>query len=91
MTDYADLMSAIIKKHIFAIGATIALQQARNVPKIKVSDNGIVTAGASKENLKALIEEYKKIAGSVAIIFAKNAIGPLLTGKEDLPKELLVL
>ena len=61
MADYADLMSAIIKKHIFTIGATIALQQARNVPKIKVNNDGVVTAGASKENLTALIEEYKKI------------------------------
>lgn len=88
MADYAELMSAIIKKQMSIIGAKLALQQARKVPGIKVDDNGNVTAGESKAKLQALVDAYREIAGAVAVMFAKKAIKPLLSGKEDLPDEL---
>lgn len=88
MATYAELMTAIIKKQISIIGEKIALQLARKVFGLKVSDDGTVTAGASKEALADLLEQYKAIAGGVAVMFAKRAIEPILSGKEDLPEEL---
>ena len=88
MTNYAELMTAIIKKQIDIIGAKVALKQARTVSGVEVDDEGNVKKGASKEKLAKLIGAYKQIAGAVAVMFAKNAIQPLLKGDEDLPDEL---
>ena len=73
MTDYADLMTAIIKKQITIIGAELALKLARSVNGIEVSDAGVVTTGASKDKLRALLEAYKQVAGEVSVMFAKKA------------------
>ena len=89
MANYAELMSAIIKKQISIIGEKVALDKARSVSGIKVDDSGNVTEGASKAKLQALLDAYKAVAGGVSIMFAKKAIKPLLTGKEDLPAELV--
>jgi len=87
MASYDEMMTEIVKKQISIIGEEIALKQARTVPGIKVDDKGNVSGG-SKAKMKSLVDVYKEIAGGVAVIFAKKAIKPLLTGKEDLPEEL---
>ncbi len=87
MATYNELMTAIVKKEIATIGATIALKLARKVPGITVDDTGNVTGG-SKATLQQLVDSYKTIAGSIATMFAKNAIKYLLAGDEDLPDEL---
>lgn len=81
-------MTAIVKKQISIIGVKLAIHLARKVPNIKVSDDGTVTAGANKEVMKMLVDQYKTIAGGISVMFAKKAIQPLLTGNEDLPDEL---
>ena len=87
MASYDELMTAVVKKQITIIGEKIALKQAQKVSGIKVDASGNVSGG-NKAKLEALVDKYKEIAGGVAIIFAKKAIKPLLSGKEDLPSEL---
>ena len=87
MASYDELMTAIVKKEISIMGKEVALRESRSVPGIQVDDNGNVSGG-SKAKLRALIDVYKQLSGGMAIVFAKRAIAPFLTGKEDLPEEL---
>jgi hypothetical protein len=87
MATYDELMTAIVKKQISIIGEKVALKMAIEVPGLKVDSSGNV-AGGNKSKLEALVDKYKEIAGGVAVLFAKKAIKPLLSGKEDLPDDL---
>jgi hypothetical protein len=87
MATYDELMTAIIKKQISIIGEKVALKMATEVIGIKVDNSGNVTGG-NKAKLESLVDKYKEIAGGVAVLFAKKAIKPLLSGKEDLPNDL---
>ena len=87
MATYDELMTAIIKKEISIVGREVALRIARSVPGIKVDDDGNVTDG-TKAKLRSLANAYKELSGGIAFVFAKKAIAPILTGKEDLPEEL---
>jgi len=87
MVSYDQLMTVIILKEISIMGKEVALKESRIVPGIKVDDQGNVTGG-SKAKLKSLIDVFKELSGGMAIVFAKKAIEPILTGDEDLPEEL---
>ena len=89
MVQYDDLMTAIIRKQITIMGAEKALKYARQVPGIVVADDGRVTSEADQTALAGLVQEYKKVAGTVAILLMKTAIAPLLKGADlTLPQEL---
>ena len=88
MTEYARLMTAIIKKEIPIIGMELALKIARSVPGLQVDNSGNVISVATKIQLQILVDLYKQVSGDISILFAKKAIKQLLTGKEDLPNEL---
>jgi len=85
-------MTAIIKKQITIIGSEKALKYARRVPGVVVADDGRVTSGADQAALAGLVQEYKKLAGTVAIMVMKSSIAPLLSGANGanlvLPQEL---
>jgi len=87
MADYSTLMSAIIKKEMSIVGKEFALKVARNVPDVEVDDEGNVSGG-NKARLHMLVEEYRRVSGGLAVIFARKAIQPFLSGGEDLPEEL---
>jgi hypothetical protein len=88
MASNVEMMNAIIKHQIAIIGTSVAVRQARKVQGIAVGENGLVTAGASREKLGQLVDAYRGLAGPVAVRFAKNAISTILTGQEDLPDNL---
>lgn len=85
--DYVKLMSAVIKKQM-TFGDKIALNVAKEISGIKVSESGDVTSGASKEKLDELIKAYIHITGPVAVLFCKTAVRPLIKDKEELPEAL---
>lgn len=85
---YEDLMTAIVKKQISVIGSDRAIQFARKVPHIGVSDDGTVTGG-NKAALAVLCQQYMSVASGVARMIMKAAVAPLLNGSAlDLPDEL---
>ncbi len=89
MVQYNDLMTAIIKKQITIIGSEKAVRYARRVPGVVVKDDGTVAPGASKAHLASLIQEYKKVAGEVAMFLIRQSVAPLLSQSQlDLPAEL---
>ena len=88
MTDYTRLMSAIIKKEMSIMGKDFALKVARNVPGLVIDDAGNVKSVGTKAQLRLLVAQYKSVSGGLAVMFAKKAIEPLLSGDEDLPDEL---
>ncbi|MFH1786487.1 MAG: hypothetical protein ABH829_02485 [archaeon] len=88
MATYAELMTAVIQKHIQIMGAKPAVAIARRVQEIRVSDDGKVTRGASKDTFELLLNAYKDISGPISLFFAKQAVTPILDGDEDLPQEL---
>ena len=87
MASYDELMTAVVKRQVAIIGQKIAINKAKEVKGITVDDSGNVSGG-NKAKLESLVEKYKGIAGGVAVLFAKKAIKPLLSGKEDLPDTL---
>ena len=58
--EYQRLISEVIKKQITLLGSNIALERARNVAGLIVSDDGTVTniSGAPREVLQKVIDEY---------------------------------
>lgn len=74
--DYKELLAEIIQKQIVILGPAIAVMKARNIPGLKVSDDGTVTGieGDSRVVVKKLIEEYVALSG----LIVKKAMEPLL-------------
>ncbi len=85
-TSYAQLISAVVAKQGEIMGLEMALKAARK-NGLQVEDDGSVANG-SRQKLELLVGAYKELQGGMAVLFAKKAIKPLLTGKEDLPQEL---
>ena len=58
--EYKQMLTEIIEKQIVILGPQIAILKARNVPGLKVSDDGAVTDITESEQvgLQKLIEEY---------------------------------
>jgi len=88
MTDYNILMSAVIKKEMSIIGKELVLRIARKTTDLEIDNLGNIKSGGTKMKLRLLVEEYKRVSGPLAVVFAKRAMKPLLTGNEDIPLEL---
>ena len=61
---------------------------AKRFCKLNLVDDDGNVKGGSKAKMRSLVDAYKELSGEIVIIFAKKAIEPLLTGKEDIPEEL---
>jgi len=73
--DYKQMLSEIIKKQIIILGPQIAVLKARNVPGLKVTDEGEVTSvdGPEQVVLQKLIDEYVALSGEIV----KNAVNSI--------------
>ena len=65
---YKKMLSDLIKKQMIMLGPNIALDKARKVPGIRVSDEGVVTdiTGDAKLVLKGVANEYMTLSGQIA-------------------------
>jgi len=73
--EYKQMLSEIIEKQIVILGPQIAILKARNVPGLKVSDDGKVTDITDSEQvvLQKLIDEYVALSGEIV----KNAVNSI--------------
>jgi hypothetical protein len=73
--EYKQMLSEIIEKQIVILGPQIAILKARNVPGLKVSDDGKVTDISDSEQvvLQKLIDEYVALSGEIV----KNAVNSI--------------
>ena len=73
--DYKQILTEIIKKQIIILGPQIAVLKARNVPGLKVSDDGAVIGieGSEQIILQKLIDEYVSLSGEIV----KNAVNSI--------------
>lgn len=85
-TQYAALMTEIIKKQIIILGPDISLLKARSIPELRVSDDGtVVSVGANPaQALQQLIDAYVDLSG----LIVKNAIDPLMKKYPTITSEL---
>ncbi len=70
---YKLLLSEIIIKQSIILGPHIAVLKARNVPGLKVSDDGNVIdiSGNLQDTLETLVDEYVNLSGQIV----KNTLG----------------
>lgn len=73
--DYKQMFTEIIKKQIIILGPQIAVLKARNVPGLKVADDGAVIDVLEPEQivLQKLIDEYVSLSGEIV----KNAVSSI--------------
>ncbi len=66
--DYKQILTELVQKQMVVLGPNIALDKARQVAGLSLSDQGAVLAitGEPKMVLKALAEEYILLSGPVA-------------------------
>jgi energy-converting hydrogenase Eha subunit E len=76
MITYGDLCTVIIGQKINSIGPDRVLPSVRALG-INVDASGKV-AMASKEDLEALVLEFKKMSGQLGVILARIAIRSLI-------------
>ena len=74
-TQYAELISEIIKKQSVILGPEIAIVKARSVPGLMVDNDGKVTGVGDnpKETLQNLVDQYVELSGQIV----KNALGSI--------------
>lgn len=65
--DFKNIISEIVKKQSVILGPQIAMLKAKNVPGLKIADDGTVTeiAGKEQEVLQRLIDEYVSLSGEI--------------------------
>jgi len=73
--EYKQMLTEIIEKQIVILGPQIAILKARNVPGLKVSDDGKVIDINESEQvvLQKLIDEYVALSGEIV----KNAVNSI--------------
>lgn len=73
--EYKQVITEIIKKQIVILGPQMAVFKARNVPGLKVADDGTVTSveGPEQVILQKLIDEYVALSGEIV----KNAVNSI--------------
>lgn len=89
--DYGAVIRKIIEKQEETIGL-IAKQKAKGVGKIKIEGDEIsFNEEPTKEDVEALMEEYKEIQGQGAVGIARKAMSNLLDEESDLdlPEEII--
>ena len=74
-SQYAELISEIIKKQSVILGPEIAIVKARSVPGLMVDNDGKVTGVGDnpKETLQNLVDQYVELSGQIV----KNALGSI--------------
>lgn len=82
--DFQNIISEIIKKQSVILGPQIALLKAKNVPGLKIADDGTVTeiAGKEQEILQRLIDEYVSLSGEIV----KNTVNSVFAKYPSLKK-----
>ena len=73
--EYKQVITEIIKKQIIILGPQMAVLKARNVPGLKVANDGTVTSveGSEQVILQKLIDEYVALSGEIV----KNAVNSI--------------
>ena len=74
-SQYAELITEIIKKQSVILGPEIAVVKARSVAGLMVDNDGKVTAIGEnpKETLQKLVDQYVDLSGQIV----KNALGSI--------------
>ena len=92
MSDYEDLISALVKKFMVVVRKETIIEAANTIEGLQVSDIGDVTSLTRPGGpaFEELYEKYKSMGGGVAKIFAKQAIKPIIESNPGLtvPDEL---
>lgn len=89
--DYKTVIEKIVEKQKETIGM-IAVQKAKAVEKIEVEDGEITfNEEPVKEDLEALMDEYKEIQGKGAVGIARKGMSEILDEDMDieLPEEII--
>lgn len=86
MADYEDLISAVIKKFMTVVRKEIIIDVANNIEGLQVDDDGNVAAltGDGSAIFDELYDRYKSMGGTIAKIFAKQAIEPIIESNPEL-------
>ena len=89
--DYKDVIEKIVEKQQETIGM-IAVQRAKAIDKLEVEDGEIsFNEDPGKEDVEALMDEYKEIQGQGAVGIARKGMSELL-GEDtqlELPEEII--
>ncbi len=66
--EYKKMLTDLIKKQMVVLGPNIALDKARKVPGVKISDDGTVLDmdGNPPMVLKGVANEYMALSGQIA-------------------------
>lgn len=66
--EYKKMLTDLIQKQMVVLGPNIALDKARKIPGLKVSDNGTVADmdGDPQAVLKGVANEYMALSGQIA-------------------------
>jgi hypothetical protein len=66
--EYGQMLTDLIQKQMVVLGPNIALDKARKVPGLKVSDDGTVleVSGDPQMVLKGVANEYMQLSGQIA-------------------------
>lgn len=75
-SNYANLITEIVRKQMDILGPEIAVRQATNVAGLKIKDTGEVTSinDDPQTVLQKLVDEYISLSGAIV----KNVLGPVL-------------
>ena len=81
--EYKKLITEFIQKQMVVLGPNIALDKAKKVPGLSVSESGSVLelSGDPKMVLRAVTNEYVELSGSVA----KQSLELLMQKYPDVP------
>lgn len=66
--EYKKMLTDLIQKQMVVLGPNIALDKARKIPGLKISDDGSVleVSGDSQMVLKGVANEYMTLSGQIA-------------------------
>ena len=66
--EYKNMLTDLIQKQMVVLGPNIALDKARKIPGLKVTDNGTVLDmdGDPQLVLKGVANEYMTLSGQIA-------------------------
>ena len=66
--EYKKMLTDLIQKQMVVLGPNIALDKARKIPGVKVTDTGVVLDmdGDPQMVLKGVANEYMNLSGQIA-------------------------
>lgn len=88
--DYDTILRKIVETQKDTIGM-IALQRAKNVDSITVEDGELEFEDPSREDVEALMDEYKQLQGQGAVGIARRGMSEILDEDPEieLPEEII--